>query len=85
MFGKKKKLEAERREEELRLQKQELERQQAQAAQQVQQQDDKIFFESELILLFEKRNFICERNRNAMWRATFRKMQNASSTSTVKE
>lgn len=47
MFGKKKKLEAERREEELRLQKQELERQQA--AQQVQQQDEKIFFESELI------------------------------------
>ena len=49
MFGKKKKLEAERREEELRLQKQELERQQAQAAQQAQQQDDKIFCESELI------------------------------------
>lgn len=55
MFGKKKKLEAERREEELRLQKQELERQQAQAAQkaqvaqQAQRQEDKVFFESELI------------------------------------
>ena len=49
MFGKKKKLEAERREEELRLQKEELERQQVQAAQQAQQQEEKIFFESELI------------------------------------
>ena len=39
MFGKKKKLEAERREEELRLQKQELERQQAQAAQGAEAQD----------------------------------------------
>ncbi len=49
MFGKKKKLEAERREEELRLQKQELEKQQVPTVEQAQEPDDKIFFESELI------------------------------------
>lgn len=49
MFGKKKKLEAERREEELRLQKQELEKQQVPTVEQAQETDDKIFFESELI------------------------------------